>query len=193
VITRYFGKFNTARDDRWVFCDRASGAYLHRFARTNIVRRQIVPGRSSPDDPALREYWVARRRGIPLPVNRTHQGLYRAQDGRCHACHWTFPAITDCLQTPTDWERWLVVTRSAITMITVPVTGSAGTAEPRLIHTDCANRSHQHPPGHQQGLLEPARLSDCLGERLRRDDGERELRDRSGRVRPTSPRATAST
>lgn len=145
VIARYFGKFNTARNDRWVFGDRASGAYLHRFAWTNITRHQIVTGRSSPDDPALHEYWAARRRKTPLPVNRTHQWLYRAQDGRCHTCHGTLPAITDRPQTPTDWERWLVANRTAITMITVPAAGSAGTAEPRLIHTDCLNRSHPHP------------------------------------------------
>ena len=38
VIARYFGQFNKARQDRWVFGDRQSGAYLHRFAWTNIVR-----------------------------------------------------------------------------------------------------------------------------------------------------------
>jgi RNA-directed DNA polymerase len=32
VINRYFGKYNKARNDRWVFGDRDSGAYLHRFA-----------------------------------------------------------------------------------------------------------------------------------------------------------------
>ena len=42
VIARYFGRFNRSRQDRWVFGDRASGAYLHRFAWTGIVRHQIV-------------------------------------------------------------------------------------------------------------------------------------------------------
>ena len=42
VFARYFGKFNKARQDRWVFGDRTSGSYLHRFAWTNIVRHQIV-------------------------------------------------------------------------------------------------------------------------------------------------------
>ncbi len=44
VIARYFGKFNKARNDRWVFSDRKSGAYLHKFAWTSIARppdRQI--------------------------------------------------------------------------------------------------------------------------------------------------------
>ena len=76
--------------------------------------------RASPDDPALTEYWAARRRKTPLPVNRTHQWLYRAQDGRCHTCHGILPAAADRPQTPADWERWLVANRTAIKMITVP-------------------------------------------------------------------------
>jgi hypothetical protein len=51
VIARYFRPFNKARRDRWVFGDRASGAFLHRFAWTNIARHQIVRYRASPDDP----------------------------------------------------------------------------------------------------------------------------------------------
>jgi RNA-directed DNA polymerase len=42
VFARYFGTFNRSRQDRWVFGDRHSGAYLHRFAWTGIVRHQIV-------------------------------------------------------------------------------------------------------------------------------------------------------
>ena len=53
VVHRYFGKFNKARQDRWVFGDRASGAFMHRFSWTNIVRHPIVMGVASPDDPAL--------------------------------------------------------------------------------------------------------------------------------------------
>jgi RNA-directed DNA polymerase len=146
VITRHFGMFNTARNDRWVFSDRASGAYLHRFAWTTITRHQIVTGCSSPDDPALNEYWAARQRKTPLPVNRTHQWLYRAQNGRCYACHGTLPAAADRPQTPIDWERWLVANHTAITMITVPTADTTGIAEPRLIHTDRRIRSHPAPP-----------------------------------------------
>jgi RNA-directed DNA polymerase len=148
VINRYFGKFNKARNDRWVFGDRDSGAYLHRFAWTNIARHQIVRYRASPDDPDLTEYWAWRRHRIPLPVNKTERWLLSHQDGLCHACNGTLHAATDRPQTPQDWETWLTGNRVAITMITVPVPGTTGTAEPRLIHTDCTNRSHQtlHPP-----------------------------------------------
>jgi RNA-directed DNA polymerase len=55
VFARYFGKFNRSREDRWVFGDRKTGAYLHRFGWTGIVRHQLVRYRASPDDPDLTE------------------------------------------------------------------------------------------------------------------------------------------
>ena len=51
VTARYFGKFNKARQDRWVFGDRHSGSYMHRFAWTNIVRHQIVKNGRHPTTP----------------------------------------------------------------------------------------------------------------------------------------------
>jgi len=54
-----------------VFGDRASGACMHRFSWTNIVRHQIVMGTASPDDAVLSEYWAHRRRKTPLPINHT--------------------------------------------------------------------------------------------------------------------------
>jgi RNA-directed DNA polymerase len=144
VIARYFGKFNRSRNDRWVFGDRQSGAYLHRFAWTGIVRHQIVRYRASPDDPALDDYWAWRRRKAPLPVNNTYQWLNRAQAGRCHTCNATLHDATQRPQTPKDWESWLLDNRVAITTITIPVPGTTGVAQPRLIHTGCAQRSR--PP-----------------------------------------------
>ena len=94
VFARYFGMFNRSRQDRWVFGDRTSGAYLHRFAWTGIVRHQIVRHRASPDDPALTEYWASRRRKAPLPVSRTYRWLLTAQDGR-HACNGTLHGAAD--------------------------------------------------------------------------------------------------
>jgi RNA-directed DNA polymerase len=145
VFARYFGKFNRSRQDRWVFGDRASGAYLHRFAWTGIVRHQIVRYRASPDDPALTEYWTSRRRKAPLPVSRTNRWLLTAQDGRCYACTGTLHAVADRPQTPTEWERWLVANRIAITTITIPAAGTTDEAEPRLIHVDCLHRSGPTP------------------------------------------------
>jgi RNA-directed DNA polymerase len=145
VFARYFGKFNRSRQDRWVFGDRVSGAYLHRFAWTGIVRHQIVRYRASPDDPALTEYWTSRRRKAPLPVSRTNRRLLTAQDGRCHACNGTLHAAADRPQNPGDWERWLIANRIAITTITIPAAGTTGEAALRLIHADCLHRSGPTP------------------------------------------------
>lgn len=38
IAGRYFGKFNKFRNDRWVFGDRDTGAYLPKPAWTDIVR-----------------------------------------------------------------------------------------------------------------------------------------------------------
>ena len=145
VFARYFGTFNRSRQDRWVFGDRASGAYMHRFAWTGIVRHQIVRYRASPDDPALAEYWTSRRRKAPLPVSKTNRRLLTAQDGRCHACNGTLHAAADQPQNPGDWERWLIANRIAITTITIPAAGTTGEAEPRLIHAGCLHRSGPTP------------------------------------------------
>jgi RNA-directed DNA polymerase len=154
VVSRYFGKFNKARNDRWVFGDRDSGAYLHKFAWTNIVRHQMVRYRASPDDQDLTDYWAWRRRKTPLPVNKTDARLLHSQDGRCHACNGTLHAATDRPQTPQDWERWLIGNRATIRMITIPVPDATDAAERRLIHTDCANRSH-----HTTATPTPSRLA----------------------------------
>jgi RNA-directed DNA polymerase len=142
VLARYFGKFNKARQDRWVFGDRTSGSYLHRFAWTNIVRHQIVKHRASPDDPELADYWAWRRHKAPLPINRTALRLYRAQDGRCAICKATLLTASDRPQTPREWEQWLATTRKTIDIVWN--TANSDAAAPRLIHLHCTTRP---PPG----------------------------------------------
>ena len=143
VIAQYFGKFNKARQDRWVFGHRNSGAFMHRFAWTRIVRHEIVKHRASPDDPALADYWTRRRRKTPLPINLTARRLYRAQDGRCAICNSTLLADQDQPHTPREWEHWLATTRK--TMDVVWDTANPDNAAPRLIHLHC-NHTRQ-PPG----------------------------------------------
>jgi RNA-directed DNA polymerase len=153
VIARYFAKFNKARQDRWVFGDRASGAFMHKFSWTNIVRHQIVKQGASPDDPTLTEYWARRRRKSALPVNRTAQWLHREQDGRCAICKAMLAPVEDRPQTPREWEHWLATTRK-----TLDVTwdrGTSDTAEPRLIHVRCQTSSSPAPPPAER----PSRLA----------------------------------
>ena len=142
IVHRYFGRFNKARQDRWVFGDRTSGAFMHRFCWTNIVRHQIVRQGASPDDPELADYWAWRRHKASLPINLTAQRLHRAQDGRCAICNSTLLAIEDRPQTPRQWETWLATARKTIDVDWAPRTTDK--AEPRLIHLDCNTRQ---PPG----------------------------------------------
>jgi RNA-directed DNA polymerase len=167
IIRRYFGTFNKSRHDQWVFGDRDSGAYLHRFAWTKIVRHQMVRGTSSPDDPALTEYWAARRhRGIPRPIDAATLRLLQSQHGRCPWCGQLLLDADRPPQTPREWEQWLAATRKAITRNAIA--GQAGSTPDegrlRLLHAHCSRRSAGNakpgnfcPPPSPRGLPEPRR------------------------------------
>jgi RNA-directed DNA polymerase len=58
VTAQYFGMFNPARRDTWVFGSRTSGFYLRKFAWTPIIRHRMVAATASPDDPSLTDYWT---------------------------------------------------------------------------------------------------------------------------------------
>ena len=161
VVHRYFGQFHKTRQDRWVFGDRDSGAYMLRFGWTKIVRHQIVTGTASPDDPALTEYWAERRRKTPLPIDRTSQWLIKAQHGRCPICRDALLPADDQPQTPREWEQWLATTRKTIVKDDLREDGKSGTAEPRLIHAHC-QRGHRARDGSDPALLpasDPAGLA----------------------------------
>jgi RNA-directed DNA polymerase len=154
VVARHFGKFNKTRNDKWVFGDRTSGAYMHRFAWTNIVRHTIVKHEASPDDPTLADYWAQRRRKGTLPINPLALRLHRAQDGRCAICQSTLAPVEDQPQTPSEWEAWLAGSRKTIDVMWDRAT--SGEAEPRLIHLRCHPGSEPaQPADRHQGLLEP--------------------------------------
>jgi len=135
VVAQYFGRFNKARQDRWVFGHRASGAYMHQFAWTKIVRHRVVRHGASPDDPALADYWAWRRKE-PLPINKTTHGLLKAQDGRCPICRGHLLTTDHRPQSPREWEQWLTITRTT-TMIVATRDGTTDETEPRLIHAHC--------------------------------------------------------
>jgi RNA-directed DNA polymerase len=142
VFTRYFGKFHQSRQDRWVFGDRRnSGAYLHRFSWTHIIRHQLVKHRASPDDPALADYWAQRRRKTPLPIDNTSRWLLKAQEGRCAICQDAFLPDDDRPQTPTQWEAWLTGARKDIVKVIIPEDPEPDKPEPRLAHARCRDSS----------------------------------------------------
>src|SRR6266540_515026 len=146
VVDRYFGAFHPTRRDRWIFGDRNSGAYLAKFAWTDIVRHQQVKGWASPDDPALADYWAARRRRRKPPLDRSRLRLLQAQHGRCRLCRGLLLHADHEPQTPHEWEQWVKATRKAIRKQAVITKAGRGTPDepvaPQLIHAHCARRHH---------------------------------------------------
>ena len=167
IIRRYFGTFNKSRQDRWVFGDRDSGAYLTRFAWTKIVRHPMVRGTSSPDDPALAQYWTARRRrGIPRPIDAATLRLLQSQHGRCPCCGQLLLDADRPPQSPREWEQWLAAIRKAITKnaIATPAGSTPDEGRLRLLHAHCYRRTagkrkaqQLQPATSPRGLPEPRR------------------------------------
>jgi RNA-directed DNA polymerase len=144
VAGRYFGQFNKTRRDRWVFGDRDSGAYLHKFAWTRIVRHPSVTGAASPDDPALARYWAdRRRRQPPHPGTGTTLRLIHAQHGRCPLCGDYLLHTDQEPQSPSQWEQWFTATRLAMTRHAITSHPNGRTDEHRrLVHAFCHRRNH---------------------------------------------------
>jgi RNA-directed DNA polymerase len=149
VARRYFGQHHPTRNDRWVFGDPKTGAYLHKYAWTPIVRHVPVAGRSSPDDPALAQYWANRRKrhnSQHPPLAPSTGRALRAQHGRCPHCGDYLLYTDQPPDSPSQWEAWFSTARTATTYTKVTVAGTAGQAgdiRHRLVHTDC----HRRHPG----------------------------------------------
>ncbi len=142
AVGRYFGKYHPDRQDKWVFGDRDSGAYLPKLAWTKIVRHRPVSGRASPDDPTLTDYWIQRRRRRSLPLNPSTLRLLQAQNGRCQLCRGYLLHAAHEPTSPQQWEQWLAATRKAITNQYVVVQAEGGTTRGyRLAHTRCYRRT----------------------------------------------------
>jgi RNA-directed DNA polymerase len=141
TVDRYFGKFNKFRNNRWVFGNRDTGAYLPKFSWTDIVRHIPVQGAASVDDPALTRYWATRRRRVKPPLDRYTLNLLTKQDARCPLCGEHLLTAEQPPQSPEQWERWwLQVTRKAIVADYLALHGKPGPpddAHTRLVHTSC--------------------------------------------------------
>ncbi len=139
VIDRYFGAFNKSRQDRWVFGDPETGAYLRKFAWTPIIRHRMVRAGASPDDPTLADYWADRRRRTPPPMDPASLRLLQAQHGRCPICGALLLHADDQPRTPREWEQWLATTRKAITKhyVVLREDGTSDAAKRRLLHAHC--------------------------------------------------------
>jgi len=141
VAARYFAKFNRSRQDRWVFGDPATGAYLTKFSWTKIVRHVPVRARASPDDPALAEYWAERRRKRkPPPLDQHTLKLLRAQRDCCPVCGDSLLDAEREPQSPHEWEQWFIDARRALRKQRVihPADGPTGERSSyRLLHAHC--------------------------------------------------------
>jgi RNA-directed DNA polymerase len=146
IAGRYFGKFSKFRNDRWVFGDRDSGAYMVRFSSTAIERHVPVKGAASPDDPALASYWAARRKKVKPPLDGYTLRLLTRQDGLCPLCGDHLLTADQPPQSPEQWERWWrQVTRRAIAASYLTHHGRPGPADgdqTRLVHASCQRALH---------------------------------------------------
>jgi RNA-directed DNA polymerase len=83
---RYWGRMNKNRKDNWVFGDKRTGLYLSKFPWVKIERHVMVKGRSSPDDPSLRDYWKARKKAKAKELSPSRAKLAKNQGGTCPIC-----------------------------------------------------------------------------------------------------------
>jgi RNA-directed DNA polymerase len=83
---KYWGRFHLDRLDPWVFGDKHTGGYLLKFSWFPIERHTLVKGRSSPDDPRLKDYWMKRQAAQARDLTFSKQKLSKRQKGRCLEC-----------------------------------------------------------------------------------------------------------
>src|SRR5229473_5489322 len=141
VAARYFGRFNRARRDRWVFGDPETGAYLTKLSWTRFVHHAAVRGGASPDDPSLAGYWVERRRKRRPPSLDGHTlRLLKAQDDRCPACRGLLIDAEQEPQSPQAWEQWFIDARRTMRKQRVVQRAEDPVGERisyRLVHAHC--------------------------------------------------------
>jgi RNA-directed DNA polymerase len=146
IASRYFGKFCSSRNDRWVFGNKDTGAYLVKHNWTRIIRHVMVAGRSSPDDPDLAGYWRYRRNRHGNPLDSGTLTLLGRQGCRCPLCGDLLIDTSHQPDSPQEWEDWwLSVVRRALRASSAPGTrqpAGPGTATLTLIHASCNLAAH---------------------------------------------------
>jgi RNA-directed DNA polymerase len=158
IASRYYRRFSKFRNDRWVFGNPVTGAYLPKLSWTPIVRHTLVKGGASPDDPSLAAYWERRRQKMNPPLDPFAEHLLSRQDGRCSLCEDHLLTPDQPPQSPQGWERWfLQVVKTAITADYLMLDGqlAAGNdARTHLVHATCRRRL-QHARRTRGTALEP--------------------------------------
>ena len=103
---KYYGRLCPSRDDKWVFGNRDTGAYLLKHPWTPIRRHILVKGRSSPDDPDLAGYWENRRRKIGLALDAGTLSLLARQEHLCPHCRDPLLDARHPPASPEEWQEW---------------------------------------------------------------------------------------
>ena len=85
---KYWGNLNLDRPfDRWVFGNKQTGAYLLKFSWFKVERHILVRGKSSPDDPKLRDYWIKRQAAkTKSELIKSRQKIAQRQQYVCPVC-----------------------------------------------------------------------------------------------------------
>jgi RNA-directed DNA polymerase len=148
VTRRYFGRFNKARKDNWVFGDRDTGIHLTKFSWTKVVRHVPVRGNASVYDPALADYWETRRsKSTPPPMDKTSVYMAYQQKGLCPLCRQAL--ISDAEyepDSPRKWIEWFAASTKALHkhhfLVYRRNGGSDERANLRLVHSECHRLHH---------------------------------------------------
>ncbi|WP_089131720.1 group II intron reverse transcriptase/maturase, partial [Tolypothrix sp. NIES-4075] len=85
---KYWGRLNLDRpNDKWVFGNKKSGAYMLKFTWFPIKRHVLVQGKSSPDDPKLKDYWRKREEAkAESELIKSRQKIAKRQKYVCPIC-----------------------------------------------------------------------------------------------------------
>lgn len=142
VVDRYFGAFNPARKDRWVFGDHDSGLFIRMFSWTVIVRHKMVMGTASVDDPNLTQYWDFRRhRASTLLGGATARQVLR-QNGQCPVCDTALLGDISGPQPPNREDQCYRIVRQHLRgkLKPSPAQGTSDQGTYQMVHTCCHQR-----------------------------------------------------
>lgn len=130
---KYWGKIE-GRNDKWVFQDKETGAYLQKFAWIPIQRHVMVTKDASPDDPTLKSYWETRTKKSKsvLTSKGMKQKLFNLQKGICPICKQPLENLDETGQEELHVHH--VKTRKS--------GGTNSLSNLRLVHLYCHQQQH---------------------------------------------------
>lgn len=153
VKEAYFGRLNSARQDRWVFGDKKTGSHMVKFSWTHIQRHVMVRGNASKDDPDLKQYWEerTRRRKHPQADGKTAVSLAARQKGICPLCGLDLIGGATCEpDSVREWADWFHANYRTINrhhLVYRSRGGSDKRSNMALIHADCHRKHHASDDG----------------------------------------------